>query len=182
MKSTIFKFILLIFILSMTSCGYMMENKATNGDDLPKNCLHINSGEISCFTTIRSIADDLSSYDDRNVVLSGYLAIDGGILSLYSDENSYIHQIIDENVIVIRAPPDVQKNLFDKYGYQYLRISGLFKANEESPASRYGIGTLSGEIRAYPLPKRDSLEEREGWKGIRIDVHDLPDAKTEISK
>lgn len=161
-------------LLSLCSvCLVSCEQNRPKRVDSSQDCIDAASGKKFCATTFAAIAANPQVYDGREVAVNGYLVIDGGVLSLYFDENSYIHKMVDGNLLTIRAPVEKQKELFDKYGYAYVNISGVYVAAKLSGKSRYGLGSIGGELSAFPLPNRAGPRDREGWDQIRIELEDI---------
>jgi hypothetical protein len=140
---------------------------------LPSDCGKNSLGAINCLTTFRALATNPGAYSGLNVTVNGYLVIDGGVLSVYSNKTNYEHGMIEENLIFIRAPVEVQENIFKKFGYRYVRISGEFNGSKHRPGERYEIGTIGGKIKVFELPERVDESKREGWEDVRINVKDL---------
>ncbi|WP_152182564.1 hypothetical protein [Xanthomonas sp. LMG 12459] len=140
---------------------------------LPSRCSKKDNGHIICVPTIRDLAMSPNEYDEKEIIVSGFLVIDRGQLSLYSSDLDYKHSLSQDNVIILRGSEARQEKAFDDFAYKYIRISGTFHGSKYPPSKRYEIGDLEIEDDAYELPDRSDPSSRQGWKDVRIDVRDI---------
>lgn len=164
--------LLLLFILA--GCEGNQVPEITN-TKLPADCVSASDSQIVCLTTFGAIYSNLTGYDTRTVILNGYLVIDQGVLSFYSSREAYEHKMTEGNVIILRASSGVQKDIFDKFGYSFVRVSGKFHASELPPLSRYELGAIKEDLVISELPNRSSTAAHEQWSDIRIHADDLSD-------
>lgn len=160
------------FILMLAGCN-QGNDPTIASSHFPADCAHSQDGENICLTTFDSIHSNLNGYDKKTVVLNGYLVIDQGVLSLYANQEAYQHRMVEGNIIIIRAPSNVQNDVFNKYGYRHVRIYGKFHANESSPLSRHEMGFIKEELNVSQLPDRSEAAAREDWSDIKINIDDL---------
>ncbi|UYK76761.1 hypothetical protein NG825_20580 [Xanthomonas sacchari] len=140
---------------------------------LPSRCSKKDDGHIICVPTIRDLATNASGYDKKNVIVSGFLVIDRGQLSLYSSDLDYKHWLFQDNVIILRGSESRQKKIFDSFAYKYIRVSGVFHKSKYPPFKQYEIGELEIADDAHELPDRSDPSSRQSWEDIRIDVRDI---------
>lgn len=159
-------------VFSISSCSAAQSTRPT-----PNGCSQSAKGVLACYASFGAISNAPESYDGLDLTISGYVVIDNGALSVYADETSYAHRIIENGLIIVRGPLDLQKSIFDRYGYKYARISGVFRASKvPGDVVRYELGSIGGDIKVWPLPDRTGGSEREDWGDVRIDVKDLSSA------
>jgi len=153
----------------LSSCG---KGADVAGSIMPDDCGEGDGGKIICATTYRSIAAQAPSYTDKIILINGYLVIDNGVLTLYQDENSYIHGMFRDSVIEIGGSQEEQRKLFEGHGYQYITMSGYFRASPYGASRRHYLGEIRGDIIARDLPTR-GVADRQGWQDIAINADDL---------
>lgn len=108
-------------------------------------------------------------FDGKQVLLTGFLAIDDGLFSIYPSEMSYENNI-NVNSFQIRAPQSQQKELFELHGYSYVRLIGTYVAHDENAYRSGRGGVIEAPIRVL---NNSSRQKREQWNDVRIDVEDI---------
>jgi hypothetical protein len=77
-------------------------------------------GRAVCEVTGSDFFSASDLLDGRLVKVTGYLAVDHGVVSLYPNERDYSLSI-NNHALVVRAPIEKQRSLIDSYGYGYVR-------------------------------------------------------------
>lgn len=153
----------------ITSDEYRLKKHASTR--YPQCIGHIN-GRPVC----EVIGSDFSAAADRLhgrlVRVPGYLAVDGGVASLYPSESDYLHRI-NNHSLVLRAPLDVQRRLIDAFGNRYVRLVGTYLAVDEASTRTGRIGALRVE-KAEAIPPR---QDRESSVDILVNVEDLVESR-----
>ncbi|MBB2806656.1 hypothetical protein FHR59_003850 [Xanthomonas arboricola] len=157
-----------LFSILISSCT---DKRVAN--TIPPDCTVDARNEERCFTTFDRLSKNPNDYDGNVVLISGYLVIDRGALSIYSNEIDYAHMIFQDNVIIISAPESVQEKAFKEFGYRYVRIQGRFRKSVDPLYRRYEVGEirLLGDV--TELPARVEVGKREGWEQALIKAGDI---------
>ncbi|MBB5676594.1 hypothetical protein ABQ039_019225 [Xanthomonas sp. WHRI 6108] len=140
---------------------------------IPPDCIVNAVGEEKCFTTFDRLSEKPGDYDGKVILISGYLVVDRGALSIYSNELDYAHMIFQGNVIIISGPESTQEKVFRNFGYRYVRIQGRFRKSVDPLYRRYEVGEISLLGDVTELPDRAGAGTREGWEQALIKASDI---------
>ena len=121
-----------------------------------------------CSTTASDLTAQPRAYEGKVIQVAGFLTIDGGMLSLYPNEQ-YYRLGINQPSIRVRASGSSQRKLFETYGYSYVTLIGEF-THLDSGALKMGRAGSMQFMDALPIKERP---RKEGLNDLRIDVDDL---------
>lgn len=125
-------------------------------------------GEKLCHVSAASLAVLAPRIEGRMIQVTGYLVIDGGMLSLYPSEQDYLLGTNTQS-LRIRAREEVQRSAFSKYGYSYVKMIGKYSSIDEDAIRSGRAGSLY-LVSSEPVKIR---ENRETEQDLRVDIDDL---------
>lgn len=88
----------------------------------------------------------------RDVSLTGFLANDDGVLTLFPSETEYRNRV-NTHALVLRAPYESQKKLLAEYGYGYVKLFGTYSSKDKTSSQFGKVGSLR-VLHADPVKAR----------------------------
>lgn len=121
---------------------------------------------VRCVVNLQDLAAHPRIFDQKKVLVTGYLVVDKNALSLYSSEDSYRHRLPGSS-LELRGPAARQVEYLARSKYKTVRISGMFDWTDEGSFTRGRIGVLRDisspwEVDAVPREEIGDLGFREG--------------------
>lgn len=105
--------------------------------------------------------------DGSLVSITGFLANDDGVLTLFPNEDAY-RQRINTHALVVRAKYEKQKHLLATYGYKYVKVFGKYSSKDETSHQSGKVGSIQ-VLHADPVRARAS---QLGPEDLGVNVED----------
>lgn len=162
------KFTVVIFLAIVSAgCGGGVSEARPSYRDCGAN------QQPACRATFRALIEHGRTLDGKKVRVEGYLSVVRSLFVLNSSKELYEAGVSDELSIRIRGPIDVQREMFAKFAYSWVSVTGTFRLVER-------VGTtddlLIGELHA-PM-QVDSLRipgpvRKAEFRDVAVDLEDI---------
>ena len=132
-------------------------------------CSTRKDGRSWCLMDFFRLASMPHLFDGETIYLTGFLAIDGGSLVLYSSEEDFQYRQPWRS-LRIRGSANQIEAIAQGHLYQYVRLEGSFDSNDRADIESGRLGSMLPPVsvrEAEVDDRRQSVDE------IRIDARDL---------
>lgn len=126
-----------------------------------------------CRVSFRALASTPRLFDGKSIRVEGYLGVSRGLFVLNSSKELFEAGVTDETQVRIKGPIDLQRDLFNRYAYSWVSVTGEFRLRKTDGSTD---DLLLGEMHA-PLDVQ-SLRvpgpiPRATFGDVSVDLEDL---------
>lgn len=147
-----------VVVIKSNDQGRGIEPGSNNESFIQKKCEAREDKVAICPVTFPDLIAHTNAFNGKLVKITGYAALDQGLLVIYSDESAY--RARQEGLsLQIRDKEVSQKQLFSLYGYKLLSITGTFSGYDQSATKSGRLGTISRIVRTYAVDPRGHDEQ-----------------------
>lgn len=127
----------------------------------------------ACRVGFRALAATPRLFDGKSIRVEGYLGVSRGLFVLNSSKELFEAGVTDETQVRIRGPIDLQRDVFNRYAYSWVSVTGEFRLRRTDGSTD---DLLLGEMHA-PLDVQ-SLRvpgpiPRATFGDVSVDLEDL---------
>ena len=141
-----------IFLLALSGCGKPPSGQPTHDGRDSTNCNFGTRFGTFCFLPFPAIMSNPMKYDQRRIQIMGYLAMDGDVLALYPDIDSYrLGNIVSS--IALSGEPEEMVGTEKQFAFSHVMVRGVFDGSDTG-RFRSRLGTMKRVIEVSPAPLR----------------------------
>lgn len=148
---------LILLITIMLGLVFHLPARAGSGDTsyLADKCKFIVYKHVACEISFDRLYVRPEYFSGKMIVVSGYLGVDRGMLSLYKSEYAYKHDQLDASIL-INIDHAQAKDILAKWGFKFITIMGKFNPNIDN---RTRVGALVSVNYIYNVGLRPKSSE-----------------------